>query len=107
MPPSNERADFFDVVGHLGVGQGQGHRVVPGLLVGRAVDGDARRLLEQDLVHVLLRDGAPYRGHLRLARAVRQIELDVLDDEACGIADPDGLRDALCAWAPEALCSDD
>jgi hypothetical protein len=32
--------------------------------------------------------------------------LDVLDDEACGIADPDGLRDALCAWAPEALCSD-
>ena len=33
--------------------------------------------------------------------------LDVLDDPTCGIADPDALREALCAWAPEALCEDD
>lgn len=33
--------------------------------------------------------------------------LDVLDDPSCGIADVDALRDALCAWAPEALCEDD
>jgi len=32
--------------------------------------------------------------------------LDVLDDPSCGIADPDALRDALCAWAPEALCAE-
>ena len=32
--------------------------------------------------------------------------LDVLDDPACGIADPDALLDALCVWAPEALCDD-
>ena len=33
--------------------------------------------------------------------------LDILDDPSCGIADPDALLDALCAWAPEALCFDD
>lgn len=32
--------------------------------------------------------------------------LDVLDDDACGIADPEALSDALCAWAPDALCFD-
>lgn len=32
--------------------------------------------------------------------------IDVLDDPSCGIADPDALFDALCAWAPEALCFD-
>ena len=32
--------------------------------------------------------------------------LDVLDDPTCGIADPDALREALCFWAPEALCDD-
>lgn len=32
--------------------------------------------------------------------------IDVLNDAACGIADPDALFDALCAWAPEALCPD-
>ncbi len=31
---------------------------------------------------------------------------DVLDDPTCGIGDPDALREALCAWAPEALCDD-
>ena len=31
---------------------------------------------------------------------------DVLDTE-CGIADPDALLDAMCAWAPEAFCGDD
>jgi hypothetical protein len=33
--------------------------------------------------------------------------LDVLNDASCGIADPEALFDALCAWAPEALCTDD
>ena len=32
--------------------------------------------------------------------------LDVLDDPTCGIADSDALREALCTWAPEALCDD-
>ncbi len=32
--------------------------------------------------------------------------LDVLDDPSCGIADVEALRDALCAWAPDALCFD-
>jgi hypothetical protein len=32
--------------------------------------------------------------------------LAVLDDAACGIADPAALFAALCAWAPEALCFD-
>ena len=32
--------------------------------------------------------------------------LDVLDDPTCGIADPEALREALCLWAPEALCDD-
>lgn len=33
--------------------------------------------------------------------------LDVLMDPSCGIADPQALLDALCAWAPDALCPDD
>jgi len=33
--------------------------------------------------------------------------LDVLNDPSCGIADPAALFDALCTWAPEALCIDD
>ena len=33
--------------------------------------------------------------------------IDVLNDPSCGIADPDALFDALCAWAPDALCEDD
>ena len=33
--------------------------------------------------------------------------LDVINDPACGIADPAALFEALCAWAPEALCLDD
>lgn len=33
--------------------------------------------------------------------------LDVLDDPACGIGDPDALREALCLWAPEVFCDDD
>ncbi len=33
--------------------------------------------------------------------------IDVLNDPSCGIADPAALFDALCAWAPEALCFDD
>ncbi|MBT8085645.1 MAG: hypothetical protein KJN72_10500, partial [Woeseia sp.] len=35
--------------------------------------------------------------------------LDVIDDPnaGCGIGDPEALRDALCSWAPEALCADD
>lgn len=32
--------------------------------------------------------------------------LDVLNDPSCGIADPAALFDALCAWAPDALCAD-
>ena len=32
--------------------------------------------------------------------------LDVIDDPTCGIADSDALREALCLWAPEALCDD-
>jgi hypothetical protein len=32
--------------------------------------------------------------------------LDILNDPSCGIADPAALFDALCAWAPEALCVD-
>ena len=32
--------------------------------------------------------------------------LDILNDPSCGIADPEALFDALCAWAPEALCFD-
>lgn len=32
---------------------------------------------------------------------------DVLEDASCGIGDVEALRDALCAWAPEALCLDD
>jgi len=32
--------------------------------------------------------------------------LDILDDPSCGIADPDALREALCLWAPQALCGD-
>ncbi|MBT8098623.1 MAG: hypothetical protein KJO82_02675 [Gammaproteobacteria bacterium] len=32
--------------------------------------------------------------------------IDVLNDAACGIGDPEALFDALCAWAPEALCLD-
>ena len=31
---------------------------------------------------------------------------EILDDLSCGIAEPTALRDALCAWAPEALCVD-
>lgn len=31
----------------------------------------------------------------------------VINDPACGIADPDALFDALCVWAPEAFCFDD
>ncbi|MGI9233506.1 MAG: hypothetical protein ACR2RD_07745 [Woeseiaceae bacterium] len=30
--------------------------------------------------------------------------LDVLNEPSCGIADPEALFDALCAWAPEAFC---
>ena len=33
--------------------------------------------------------------------------LEILDDPACGIADPDALREQLCIWAPTALCGDD
>lgn len=33
--------------------------------------------------------------------------IDVLNDPACGIADPAALFDALCAWAPDAFCFDD
>ena len=33
--------------------------------------------------------------------------LEILDDPSCGISDPEALREALCAWAPEALCEDD
>ena len=32
--------------------------------------------------------------------------LDILNDPACGIADAEALFEALCAWAPEALCFD-
>lgn len=32
--------------------------------------------------------------------------IDALDDPACGITDPAALFDALCLWAPEALCFD-
>ena len=32
--------------------------------------------------------------------------LDVLDDPSCGIGDVEALRDAMCAWAPEAFCED-
>ena len=32
--------------------------------------------------------------------------LDILNDPSCGIADPEALFDALCAWAPEVLCFD-
>ena len=32
--------------------------------------------------------------------------IDVLNDPSCGIEDPEALFDALCAWAPEALCFD-
>lgn len=32
---------------------------------------------------------------------------EVLKDPSCGIADPDALAEALCRWAPEALCFDD
>ncbi len=32
--------------------------------------------------------------------------IDVLNDLSCGIEDPEALFDALCAWAPEALCFD-
>lgn len=30
--------------------------------------------------------------------------LDILDDPSCGIGDVEALRDAMCAWAPEAFC---
>ncbi len=33
--------------------------------------------------------------------------LDVLNDPSCGIADPEALLDAMCAWAPEAFCGND
>ena len=33
--------------------------------------------------------------------------LEILDDPECGIADPDELREALCFWAPEALCEEE
>lgn len=33
--------------------------------------------------------------------------LDDLDDPSCGIADPEALFDALCAWAPDALCNEE
>jgi len=33
--------------------------------------------------------------------------LDILNDPSCGIADPEALFDALCAWAPDALCFED
>ncbi len=32
--------------------------------------------------------------------------LDIIDDPSCGIADPAALAEALCLWAPEALCAD-
>jgi hypothetical protein len=32
--------------------------------------------------------------------------LEILNDESCGIADPAALFDALCSWAPDALCPD-
>lgn len=32
--------------------------------------------------------------------------LDVLNDPTCGIADPEALFEALCLWAPDALCVD-
>ena len=32
--------------------------------------------------------------------------LDVLDDPACGIADPAALREALCSLAPDAFCDE-
>lgn len=32
--------------------------------------------------------------------------IEVLNDPACGIADPAELFDALCEWAPEAFCDD-
>lgn len=32
--------------------------------------------------------------------------LDVLNDPSCRIEDPEALFDALCAWAPDALCFD-
>ncbi len=33
--------------------------------------------------------------------------IDVIDDPACNIEDPDELREALCYWAPESFCDDD
>lgn len=33
--------------------------------------------------------------------------IEVLEDPSCGIADPEALLEALCAWAPDALCEDD
>lgn len=32
--------------------------------------------------------------------------LAVVNDPSCGVADPAALLEALCAWAPEALCDD-
>ena len=52
-----------------------------------------------------LEDGEPTGEREEVACAGDS--LDVLDDPSCGIADVEALRDALCAWAPEALCEDD
>lgn len=32
--------------------------------------------------------------------------LDILNDPSCGIADPEAMFEALCLWAPDALCAD-
>lgn len=53
-----------------------------------------------------LEDGEP-TGEREEVSCIGNSLDDVLDDASCGIADPEALADALCAWAPDALCSED
>lgn len=51
-----------------------------------------------------LEDGEPTGEREEVACSGESIE--ILNDEACGIGDPDALFEALCEWAPDALCFD-
>ena len=51
-----------------------------------------------------LEDGTP-TGEREEVSCIGE-SIDVINDASCGIEDPEALLDALCAWAPEAFCSD-
>ena len=58
-------------IGHFGIGQGEGHGIIPGLLVGGRVDDNAGGLFKQHDVHVAPFDDGEYLGQGRRVHILR------------------------------------